>query len=120
VTNNELKFNTLKRRECLKSSVRITAILRSDRRLKGRCLSLYFAPAEDMAFAVLVNKKVGSAVQRNKTKRWIREIYRQEKHNILFPCELILLVDKQFSFLSFNTLKTDIKYLISKLNKKKP
>jgi len=120
VTNNVLKFNTLKRRERLKSSVRITAILRSGQRLKGRFLSLYFAPAKEMAFAILINKKVGSAVQRNKTKRWIREIYRQEKHNILFPCEIILLVDKQFLILSFNALKTDIKHLISKLSKENP
>lgn len=103
----------------MKSSARITAILRSGKRLKGQCVSLYFTPAEDIAFAVLINKKVGNAVQRNKAKRWIREIYRQEKHNILFPCELILLVDKQFSILSFNALKTDITHLISKLNKKR-
>lgn len=115
-----LKNNTLKQRERLKSSVRIKAILQNGRRLKGKCLSLHFAPAEKTAFAVLVTKKVGSAVQRNKTKRWIREIYRQEKQNILFPCELLLLVDKHCSTLNFNELKTDIICLLSKLNKKNP
>lgn len=113
-------MSALERQERLKGSSGIALILRNGKKLHGRCLGLYFNPSESPAYAVLVKKKIGTAVQRNKAKRWIREIYRKEKHNILFPFELLFVIDKQFTDLDFAAIKSDIHRFISQLNKQKP
>ena len=94
-------------------------MLKNGKRLHGRYISLYFAPAEHTAFAVLIKKKVGNAVQRNKVKRWIRETYRREKHKILFSCTLIVLIETEFVQLNFALLQSEMVQLLAKLSKEK-
>jgi len=104
----------------LKSPAGITSVLRNGKRLYGQYISLYFTPSEHLALAILVKKKVGTAVQRNKAKRWIREIYRQEKRNFLFPSKLLVMINKHFSQLDFSVVKSDFLHLLAKSNMKEP
>jgi ribonuclease P protein component len=39
-------------------------------------------PGEDWKFAVLVGKKLGSAPERNRHKRWVREIFRKQRSTL--------------------------------------
>jgi len=110
-----LSENTLKRHEILKSRERISRILRQGRRYHGEHVTLYCMPSEKMGFAVLVKKNSGKPYQRNKVKRWVREIYRMEKDNFPAPCDIIILVQGAYGFHEFHALKTDVETLFKKV-----
>jgi len=99
----------------LKKNDQITSILKNGTRMHGDTITLYSMPDEVSAFAVLVKKKSGTAVQRNKIKRWVREAFRQEKQIIPFSCAVVIVVEKQFSESNYSAVKTDISSLIAEL-----
>jgi len=116
VTSSVLKRNRIKREERLKNSTRIGYILRNGKRLRGNYVSIYFVNSEKPAFAVLVKNKTGNSVQRNHAKRWVREIYRQTKHEIKQFCHILVLVDKPYLQLDYQKIKTDLDHLLPKLD----
>jgi ribonuclease P protein component len=65
---------------------------------------------------VIVTKKVGNAVMRNKVKRWIREVFRTEKGVFVSPLELVVI--PRSSDLSYADIKRDFLYFSEKYNEK--
>ncbi len=49
---------------------------------------------EDRAFAFIASKKVGGAVQRNKAKRKLREIFRKHQQSINRTVDMIVIAKK--------------------------
>ncbi|MFC1563915.1 ribonuclease P protein component, partial [candidate division KSB1 bacterium] len=84
-------------------------------RIRGSCVTVYYLLSEKMSFAVLAKKKTGSAVERNKIKRWVREIYRQERGLLSRPVDLIVMADKSCSLLDHNNLREDIIRIFNKI-----
>ncbi len=108
---------TLRRSDILKSRKRISEVLKHGKRLHGKTISLYYALSGADSFAVLIKKKAGKPYQRNRIKRWIREIYRQEKKPDRSPAEVLILGQSSFSDLDFGTLKEDMVQVLSILDK---
>jgi len=106
---------TLNRSEYIKSSGRISSIIREGNRIQGDKVTIHFNPSDKVAFAVLVKKKAGSAVERNKIKRWIREIYRQGKGQLDRTYEIIIVSNKPYRYLDHSVLEKDIYSLFKKL-----
>ncbi len=78
-------------------------------------VTIHFTFSEKPAFAVLVKKRAGKAVERNRIKRWIREIYRQGKHRLGRPLEIIIMSNKTYGSLEFEALEKDIYSLFRKI-----
>ena len=97
----------LPRSESLKKSSDIQRVLKSGRRIKGEFITIIFTfkgkvlaerngyiGSGRTKYAVLVNKKCGKAVRRNRIKRIIREFYRLHKSVFIDAETVIFKVDR--------------------------
>jgi ribonuclease P protein component len=106
---NEKDF-TLPRKRIIKHVQEIRDVLRSGKKKSGVHLNLYIVESSDEKFAVLVTKKIGNAVERNRTKRIIREIYRL--HAEWFKKLRIIFYIKRIDF-DYKTIEMEIKKLLT-------
>lgn len=80
---------TLPRSSMLKSAARITELFGKGLRSHGALVSVYHQSGTGLV-AFVIPKRYGTAVERNRAKRRLREIYRQHKH--WFPPERDLVI----------------------------
>lgn len=110
-----MKANTLKKNEILRGQKSIRSVLRNGNRVRGKYITLYFLESEKKRFAVFVRKVSGGAVQRNKIKRWIREIYRKNKSEISGIFDIIIISEKPCSEIIFSEIETETKDLLKRI-----
>jgi len=110
-----LKLNNLPRSSIIKKRREIVALLSAGRRFDGSCIRLILphTPGNFPRAAFLVNKKLGrKANVRVKIKRWLRELYRNNK-NLLPRTDMVLSVRVQYRDLKYQDLYNDFHTLIS-------
>jgi ribonuclease P protein component len=77
VDKNPGKRFRLPRNHILKNSKEIREVLHDGRRLSGESINIFYISADEEKFAVVVPRRIGNAVKRNRMKRVAREIYRK-------------------------------------------
>ncbi len=102
----------LPRRKILKRSREIRAVFETGKKRSGKHLTLFLKPVPigEEKFAVLINRRVGKAVQRNRMKRLVREIYRL--HPQWFQGATIIIYIKRFQD-DYHRLEKEIKQLVT-------
>lgn len=89
-------------------------------RYKGKYFNLiYFS--NNLSFsrmAVVVSKKIGNAVKRNKIKRWMRSLFRRNKELLKNSLDIIFIVKKEISDASWAKLEEEYLYAIGSISEK--
>jgi len=75
-----------------------------------------YAPAEVSRVGIIVTKKVGNAVFRNRVKRWVRESYRLTRPVIRQSVDIVII--PRTSRLSFDAISQDLSFFIGWLDEK--
>jgi len=78
-------------------------VLKNGKRIENESLKLYYI-SNNLKFSrlgIVINKNFGKAVERNKAKRGIRELFRTEKHNINSGYDLVFYIKPMFRELRF-------------------
>lgn len=84
---------SLNPRERIRKKKDFLFLYRRGNRYKGKYFILIYLPSS-LTFSrvgVVASKKVGSAVTRNKVKRWMRELFRRNKGLLAFPVDLLII-----------------------------
>ena len=84
-------------------------LYKKGKRYRGKYFNLIYL-SNDFSFsrmAVVVSKKVGNAVKRNKIKRQMRTLFRRNKSLFKAPLDIIIIAKKEILESSWLTLKGD-------------
>jgi ribonuclease P protein component len=83
---------------------------------KTRLMVFNYSVSARTKLGIIVTKKVGNSVFRNRVKRWIREVFRTEKAKFVQPVDLVIIPRQ--SKLSYEEIKRDFLYFAVKINGK--
>ncbi len=92
-------------------------LLRNAKSFRENGLVIYFRKSNtsESRLGIIVSKRVfKQAVDRNKTKRLIREFYRKEKKNIILPNDIVIRVLEDHNLFKLNNLQKTLKQLFIK------
>jgi len=109
-----VKKFSLKKNEILRGHKAFARIIKEGKRINGKYLVAYFLEAQELKIGFSVGKKIGKAHLRNKLKRWLREIYRNEKSG-LSKKVIVFNVIRYNESCTFRSMKGDMLGLINKL-----
>jgi ribonuclease P protein component len=65
-------------------------------------------PDEGQKLGITVTKKVGTAVQRNRVKRLLREVYRQHRASFPTPCDIVVVAKRGAPGLAFGQVQDEV------------
>lgn len=99
-------------------------ILNNGKYASGKYLSVHITGNNSKKYkdknfiGICISKKNGNSVQRNKMKRWVREVYKNKEKDIKNNINFIFLYKKSTTFegLDFYKIEEDINYCFRKLD----
>jgi ribonuclease P protein component len=99
--------------ERIRSKKDFISLYRNGCRFRGPYFNLVYRPNPlgHSRLAVVVSKKVGPAVTRNRVKRRLRELFRRNKALLLEPTDLIIVARPEIAALGAPELRDD--YLLA-------
>lgn len=108
-------------RERIRSEKDFGGLYRSGSRYRGRFFSIVYRPSSSgcSRLAVVVSKKVGSAVTRNGVKRRIRGLFRRNKGLLAEPMDLIVVTRKEILELNRAGMRAGYLQALDSINKKR-
>ncbi len=94
-------------------------LYKEGKRYRGKYFTLiYLSSASSVSrMAVVVSKKVGNAVKRNKIKRWIRTLFRRNKSLLKHPIDIVIIIKKEILEASWPKLREDYFTAIKSISK---
>jgi len=98
-----------------------SSLYKNGSRLRGRYFDLVYRPSQSGAsrLAVVVSRKVGSAVIRNRIKRRIRDVFRRNKGLFAAPMDVIVVTRKEVQDLNASELRTGYFQALESIKKKR-
>ena len=102
------------RKERITLSEDFRRVMKTGRRFSSRNLILFRLKNEASfpRLGIVVKKEVGSAVYRNRMKRYARECFRLNKHGIREAFDLVVLVKKGCTIAQFAEAERELKGLL--------
>lgn len=94
----------MKYTENIKNKGTFRYLLNKGKFYKGKFITIYYADSKRKKnlFGVCVSKQNGNAVCRNKMKRWVREVYKNEEFEIKKNITLVIMYKKSSTIEKLN------------------
>lgn len=100
---------TFRPRERIRKRKDFIFLYKKGKRYRGKYFTLIHLSREleFSRIAVVTSRKVGNAVKRNKTKRWMRALFRTHKSLLNEPLDLIVIAHKEIQEARWPELKEE-------------
>ena len=112
---------TFSARERIRKKRDFLFLYKEGKRYKGKYFNLIYFP-NNLSFSrtgIIVSKKIGSAVTRNKIKRLMRELFRRNKGFLKEHLDIIILIKKEIRDTPWPDLQKSYLAAINSIYKKK-
>jgi ribonuclease P protein component len=96
----------LPKNEIIKNSREFSRIIENGKNWRGKWLRIYFEEGDKRQVGFAVSKRQGNAVQRNRIKRLLREVYRK-KRSWIGNCKMILMTKQSSTPVGISDLEQD-------------
>jgi ribonuclease P protein component len=112
-----LKKNAFPKRFRLLNNDEFKAVMKQRRRFSSNVLILYFFPNEFefSRLGVTVGKSAGNAVERNRFKRLVREVFRQNREQLPAGWDFVIIKQKNIKEPTFEDIKQSFLNLAQKI-----
>lgn len=111
-------INKLEKSEILKRRSDFATLIRQGNRLSSKHITLYFTESNTLKYGFAVSRKVGNAVKRNKARRRIREILRQQKEMLPNKKKVVVFIRPGCERIEFCKLEREYVNLLKKVKEK--
>jgi ribonuclease P protein component len=97
------------------------SLYRDGRRFRGRYFNLVYRPSplDHSRLAVVVSRKVGPAVVRNKVKRRVRDLFRRNKGLLPGPTDIIVVARREIADIGMPELRAGYFLALESIGKKR-
>lgn len=104
----------MKKREIIKSSRYYTKIINTNNAKRNKYYSIYYCKtSDDNKYGISIPTKTGTAVQRNKIKRRIKNIIDNNKNIVQKGYEYVIIVKKGIIDLTYQEMEKELLKLLS-------
>ena len=93
---------------------------RRGHKLRTRHLLVLFTPGREIEsrFGLVVSKKVGNAVKRNRVKRWLREAFRAHRTTVDGPWDVAFIASPQAADAGLRQLDDEVGQVLARLRER--
>lgn len=111
---------TFRPQERIKKRKDFLLIYKKGRRYKGKYFNLIYISnsLEFSRVGLVVSRKIGNAVQRNKVKRWMRDLFRKNKNLIKNSVDMIIIPKKEILEQAWPSLRQEYLAAIAYIRQK--
>jgi len=109
----------LKPRERIKKKKDFLFLYRKGTRIKVKHFNVIYHE-NSVGFSrlgVVVSKKIGKAVVRNKIKRWVRELFRRNKNLLSFPVDMLVVATRRLEATTWVEFREEYFQAIQRINR---
>jgi len=108
----------MKKKEIIKKSIDYTNIINSNNKIKNKYYSIFLKKDENTLFGISIQKKLGSAVTRNKIKRQIKNIIDINKKYIPKNYNYVIIIRREILELTYLEKEKELITLLKKIGEK--
>ncbi|MFQ6037461.1 MAG: ribonuclease P protein component [Candidatus Aminicenantales bacterium] len=104
-------------RERIKQKKDFNRLYKKGKRFRGRYFILVYQPnaSGHSRIAVVASRKLGNAVERNRIKRWFRDLYRRNKDLLSTSLDLVIIPQRDIHSVSWDTLRQEFRKALSSI-----
>lgn len=92
-----------------------SALFQTGKRIRSEYLTVILGESRSgiRRIGLVVGKKVGKAVRRNRMRRLLREFFRLNKHRLPVSQDILIVARKDFSFMKYQDLCSELEKVLA-------
>ncbi|HHV64003.1 MAG TPA: ribonuclease P protein component [Peptococcaceae bacterium] len=101
----------LKKKYRMRKKAEFQTVFAKGKSYSSKHVVIYIFQGLPVKFGIVVSKRIGNAVQRNRAKRLLREVIRLNQDGLIVDCQMILLARRFIIGATFREVEKSVLYI---------